>query len=124
VDPSELDAYAMTGNLPCTLSGRVSYVFGLRGPNVFIDTGCSGSLVALHLACQSLRAGECDLAIAGGVNVLLSADLMLGLGRTGALSPDGRCKTFDASADGSAAARAAACSSSSGCATPRRRATA
>ncbi|ADO72988.1 type I polyketide synthase [Stigmatella aurantiaca] len=99
-DPSELDAYALTGNLPCTLSGRVSYVLGLRGPNLFLDTGCSGALVALHLACQSLRAGECNLALAGGVNVLLSAEMMIGLGKTGTLAPDGRCKTFDASANG------------------------
>ncbi|ACY15481.1 type I polyketide synthase [Haliangium ochraceum] len=99
-DPIELDAYALTGNLPCTLSGRVSYVLGLRGPNLFLDTGCSGALVALHLACQSLRAGECDLALVAGVNVLLSADMMIGLSKTGALSPDGRCKTFDAAANG------------------------
>ncbi|MDC0708568.1 SDR family NAD(P)-dependent oxidoreductase [Stigmatella sp. ncwal1] len=99
-DPAELDAYALTGNLPCTLSGRVSYVLGLRGPNLFVDTGCSGALVALHLACQSLRARECELALAGGVNVLLSADMMIGLGKTGTLAPDGRCKTFDASANG------------------------
>ncbi|WP_309891777.1 SDR family NAD(P)-dependent oxidoreductase [Archangium sp.] len=99
-DPTELDAYALTGNLPCTLSGRVSYVLGLRGPNLFLDTGCSGALVALHLASQSLRAGECELALVGGVNVLLSADMMIGLGKTGALAPDGRCKTFDASANG------------------------
>ncbi|MET0401149.1 MAG: SDR family NAD(P)-dependent oxidoreductase, partial [Cystobacter sp.] len=99
-DPKEIDAYSLTGNLPCTLSGRVSYVLGLRGPNLFVDTGCSGALVALHLACQSLRSRECDLALAGGVNVLLSADMMVGLGKTGALAPDGRCKTFDASANG------------------------
>ncbi|WP_375772902.1 SDR family NAD(P)-dependent oxidoreductase [Archangium gephyra] len=99
-DPKELDAYALTGNLPCTLSGRVSYVLGLRGPNLAIDTGCSGALVALHLAAQSLRAGECEQALVAGVNVLLSADMMIGLSRTGALAPDGRCKTFDASANG------------------------
>ncbi|WP_434391508.1 SDR family NAD(P)-dependent oxidoreductase [Melittangium boletus] len=99
-DPKEFDAYALTGNLPCTLSGRVSYVLGLRGPNLALDTGCSGALVALHLASQSLRAGECGLALVAGVNVLLSAEMMIGLGKTGALAPDGRCKTFDASANG------------------------
>jgi acyl transferase domain-containing protein/acyl carrier protein len=97
---AEFDAYALTGNIPCTLSGRVSYVLGLRGPNMYIDTGCSASLVSLHLACQSLRTRECDMALAGGVNVIMSTDMMVGLCKTGALAPDGRCKTFDASADG------------------------
>ncbi|KFE58867.1 type I polyketide synthase [Hyalangium minutum] len=97
---TEFDAYALTGNIPCTLSGRVSYVLGLRGPNLYIDTGCSASLVAIHLACQSLRSRECQLALAGGVNVIMSADMMVGLCKTGALAPDGRCKTFDASANG------------------------
>jgi acyl transferase domain-containing protein/acyl carrier protein len=99
-EPREFDAYALTGNIPCTLSGRVSYVLGLRGPNLYVDTGCSASLVTIHLACQSLRQRECDLALAGGVNVIMSTDMMVGLCKTGALAPDGRCKTFDASADG------------------------
>jgi acyl transferase domain-containing protein len=97
---AEFDAYALTGNIPCTLSGRVSYVLGLRGPNLYIDTGCSASLVTIHLACQSLRSRECDLALAGGVNIIMSTDMMVGLCKTGTLAPDGRCKTFDASANG------------------------
>ncbi len=94
------DGYALTGNLAGTLSGRLSYVLGLRGPNLVVDTACSASLVALHLACQSLRARECDVALAGGVSLILSADGMVELCKASALSADGRCKTFDASADG------------------------
>jgi thioester reductase-like protein len=100
-DPQlEVDAYAITGNLMCTLSGRLSYFFGLRGPNLYLDTGCSGSLVAVHQACMSLRARECNVALAGGVNLLLEPTLSIGVCKMGALAPDGRCKTFDAAADG------------------------
>jgi acyl transferase domain-containing protein/surfactin synthase thioesterase subunit len=97
---AEMDPYAISGNLPCTLSGRLSYVLGVRGPNMQLDTGCSSSLVALHLAVQSVRSGESDLAIAAGVNVIASPHLSVGLCRMNALAPDGRCKTFDARADG------------------------
>ena len=96
----DVDAYAVTGNLVCTLSGRLSYFLGLRGPNVYLDTGCSGSLVAVHLACQSLRVGECRVALAGGVNLLLDPAMTVGVCNMGALAPDARCKTFDAAADG------------------------
>src|SRR5690606_27895654 len=72
----------------------------IQGPSMALDTACSSSLVAVHLACQSLRAGECDVALAGGVNVILSPTTSVFLSRARALSPDGRCKTFDASADG------------------------
>ncbi|GAA6619606.1 type I polyketide synthase [Scytonema sp. NUACC26] len=99
-DPTQIDTYTGTGNGFCFASGRLSYVLGLQGPNMAIDTACSSSLVAVHLACQSLRAGECNLALAGGVQLILSPEITIFLSRAHALSPDGRCKTFDAAADG------------------------
>ncbi|HEX4420879.1 MAG TPA: SDR family NAD(P)-dependent oxidoreductase, partial [Kofleriaceae bacterium] len=98
------DAYAATGNAVSFIAGRLSFALGLRGPSLAIDTACSSSLVALHLACQSLRAGECELALAGGVNALLSPESFVALSQIRALSPDGRCKTFSAEADGYARA--------------------
>ncbi|MEO5730963.1 MAG: type I polyketide synthase, partial [Byssovorax sp.] len=94
------DAYSTTGLFLSVAAGRVSYTLGFQGPCLTIDTACSSSLVSIHLACQSLRARESDLALAGGVNLLLSAEMMEGAARTQALAPDGRCKTFDASANG------------------------
>ncbi|MFC7548700.1 SDR family NAD(P)-dependent oxidoreductase [Plantactinospora sp. GCM10030261] len=99
-DPSRIDGYTGTGNLFCVAAGRLSYVLGLRGPSMAVDTGCSSSLVTVHLAAQALRAGECDLALAGGAHLMLAPDITLFLCRAGALAPDGRCKTFDAAADG------------------------
>ena len=95
-----LDQYFVTGNSPNAAAGRVSYLLGLRGPSMVVDSACSSSLVAVHLACQSLRAGDCNLALAGGVNLILAPEASIALSRARMLSPDGRCKTFDAAADG------------------------
>jgi acyl transferase domain-containing protein len=85
---------------PPWLANRLSYLLNLRGPSLAIDTACSSSLVAVHLACQSLRQGESTLAIAGGVNLILRPELTIGFSKLTALSPDGRCKSFDADANG------------------------
>ncbi|HRI53874.1 MAG TPA: SDR family NAD(P)-dependent oxidoreductase, partial [Pseudomonadota bacterium] len=98
--PEQLDAYVATGSVTSAAAGRLAYALGFTGPAMAIDTACSSSLVALHLACQSLRQGECELALAGGVNLLLSPESSISLSRMRALSPVGRCKTFDAAADG------------------------
>ncbi|MEM9455499.1 MAG: type I polyketide synthase [Myxococcota bacterium] len=94
------DIYSALGMIKSAASGRLSYVLGLRGPSFIVDTACSSSLVAVHLACESLRAETSDLALAGGVNLLLSPEGTLHLTRLRALAPDGRCKTFDAAANG------------------------
>jgi acyl transferase domain-containing protein len=99
-DPKLLDAYAHHGNVLNAAAGRLSYALGLHGPSLAIDTACSSSLVAIHTACQSLRARDCDLALAGGVNLVLSPLSSVRLARGHMLAPDGRCKTFDESADG------------------------
>jgi acyl transferase domain-containing protein/NADPH:quinone reductase-like Zn-dependent oxidoreductase/SAM-dependent methyltransferase/acyl carrier protein len=95
-----VDIAMTTGGGSYAASGRVSYAFGFEGPSVTIDTACSSSLVAVHAACQALRAGECELALAGGVNLILDPAVTLAYRNAGALSPDGRCKFGDASADG------------------------
>ncbi|MEZ4869000.1 MAG: SDR family NAD(P)-dependent oxidoreductase [Caldilineaceae bacterium] len=97
---AQTHTYAATGNINCFASGRLSYVLGLRGPNMVIDTACSSSLVTIHLACRSLRQRECKLALAGGVNLMLLPEATVTLAQMQALAPDGRCKTFDAAADG------------------------
>ncbi len=95
-----IDAYMGTGNAFSVASGRISYTFGLQGPNVALDTACSSSLVAIHLACQSLRVGESDMALAGGVNMILSPEVTINFCKARMMASDGRCKTFDAAADG------------------------
>ena len=100
VRPEELDAYVLTGNSANFAAGRVAYLLGARGPAVVLDTACSSSLVAVHLACQSLRWRESDTALVGGTNLLLSPGTSIACSRWGMLSPEGQCKTFDASADG------------------------
>ena len=96
----DIDAYFVTGGFPSMASGRLSYVLGFTGPSLSVDTACSSSLTAVHLACRSLRQRECRLALAGGVNVMLEPQIGVAFSRIGMLSPTGRCKTFDASADG------------------------
>lgn len=98
IDPTLLDIYTISGNALCITANRLSYFLDLRGPSMAVDTACSSSLVAVHLACQSLRRGECSLALAGGANVILSPETSLTLAKF--LAPDGRCKTFDARANG------------------------
>ncbi|MEW6236330.1 MAG: type I polyketide synthase [Candidatus Omnitrophota bacterium] len=99
-DPARISAFDGTGNGLCFAAGRLSYILGLQGPNLALDTACSSSLAAVHLACQSLRSRESDLALAGGVQLILSPEVTIFLCRAKALSPDGRCKVFDAAADG------------------------
>jgi len=97
---STINAYSATGAAGSFLAGRLSYQLGLAGPSIPVDTACSSSLVAVHLACQSLRRGECERALAGGVNVMISPKTTVLMCQMQALSPEGRCRTFDASADG------------------------
>ena len=99
-NPDSIDAYSATGNAHSVTVGRIAYLLGLRGPAVAVDTACSSSLVSVHLACQSLRLRESDLALAGGVNLILRPETQLALSKWGMLSPRGRCHAFDAGADG------------------------
>ncbi|WP_061297353.1 type I polyketide synthase [Herbidospora cretacea] len=99
-DLPQIEAWTGIGAATCAVANRISYSLDLRGPSMAIDTACSASLVALHLAAQSLRLGENDVALAGGVNLLVTPGQTLTLGTAGALAPDGRSKSFDASADG------------------------
>lgn len=95
-----IDGHMATGNSHAVISGRISYFYGLRGPSMTIDTACSSSLVAIHLAAQSIKRGECDAALAGGVHLLLSPEWNVSGSKAGMFAPDGKCKTFDDSADG------------------------
>ncbi|MBW4510719.1 MAG: amino acid adenylation domain-containing protein [Scytonematopsis contorta HA4267-MV1] len=99
-DLYNLKVHMSTGTSPSIVANRVSYLLDLRGPSVAIDTACSSSLVAVHLACQSLQSGESNLCLASGVNLMLSPEPTILFSQAGMMSADGRCKTFDASADG------------------------
>ncbi len=99
-DVAQLDAYHAAGVSHSAAAGRLAYYLGLQGPAIAIDTACSSSLAAIHLACQNLRLRDCDAALAGGVNLILSPELHVTLTKARMLAPDGRCKAFAAGADG------------------------
>ncbi len=99
-NPDRIDAYSATGNAHAVAVGRIAYLLGLRGPAMAVDSACSSSLVAVHLACQSLRLRETDLALAGGVSLILRPETQIAMSKWGMLSPRGRCHSFDARADG------------------------
>ena len=94
------EPYATTGTGNCIAANRISYSFDFKGPSLAVDTACSSSLVAVHLACQSIWTGESELALAGGVNMLLLPTIMVGFSKGGFMSSEGRCQSFDADADG------------------------
>ena len=95
-----VEAHRSTGNYLSLVANRVSYFLNLRGPSIPFDTACSSSLFAIHSAAQSIRSGECEMALVGGINILLRPTTFISFAKTGMLSPEGRCKTFDAAADG------------------------
>ena len=97
---ADIDAYLASGGSPAVAAGRIAYTLGLQGPAITLDTACSSSLSAVHLACQSLRDGECTLALAAGVSLMLMPELSVNFAKARMMAPDGRCKTFDAAADG------------------------
>ncbi len=99
-DRDQINAYDGSGTAHSIVANRLSYWLNAQGPSVALDTACSSSLVAVHLACQSLRLGDCDLALAGGVNLMFTPEPMIALSKAQMLAPDGRCKTFDARANG------------------------
>ncbi|MDQ7978132.1 beta-ketoacyl synthase N-terminal-like domain-containing protein [Paraburkholderia sp. SARCC-3016] len=99
-DPAGITTYSKLGNLRAMAPGRVAHLFGFSGPALFVDTTCSSSLVAIHLAAQSLRTGDCDIAIAGGINLILGPEETIGVARLQAMSASGHCRPFDADADG------------------------
>ncbi|MCC6750534.1 MAG: SDR family NAD(P)-dependent oxidoreductase [Deltaproteobacteria bacterium] len=98
--PEQIDAFSIVGNALAFAANRISHSFDLRGPSLVLDVGCASSLFAVHQACQSLWSGEAELALAGGVNLILTPELYVAHTKAGILSPTGRCRTFDADADG------------------------
>lgn len=108
-DPCIASPYSMTGANLSIIANRVSYILDLHGPSMTVDTACSSSLVAVHLACEALRSGETDIALAGGVNILLGPYGFMGFSQARMLSPDGRCKVFDASGNGYVRSEGAGC---------------
>jgi acyl transferase domain-containing protein/NADPH:quinone reductase-like Zn-dependent oxidoreductase len=99
-DVEDVELRTLTGTLHSIVANRLSYFLDLRSPSISIDTACSSSLVAIHLACQQLRFGEVNLAIAGGVSLMITPELMVSMSKVGFMSPTGRCRTFDSTADG------------------------
>jgi acyl transferase domain-containing protein len=99
-DIKGIELRTLTGTLHSVIANRLSYFLDLRGPSISIDTACSSSLVAIHMACEGLRFGEIDMAIAGGVSLIIAPEIMVSMSKVGFMSPVGRCKTFDAQADG------------------------
>ncbi|MCT2594589.1 acyltransferase domain-containing protein, partial [Streptomyces sp. N2-109] len=99
-DMRQVDHYYGTGTSFAATAGRLSYFLGLRGPSIAVDTACSASLTALHLACQGLENGDCEVAVIGGANVIAAPTVSVSMTAAGGLAPDGRCKTFDDAADG------------------------
>jgi acyl transferase domain-containing protein len=99
-DPASVDVFSGTGGSLAILANRLSYLLNVTGPSITIDTACSSSLVTVHMACQSLRRRESNLALAGGVNLILSPETTIALSKAYMMAPDGRCKTFDARANG------------------------
>src|SRR6266511_3859990 len=100
IDLDLVDQHTATGQDTSIISARVSYSLGLRGPSLTVNTACSSSLVAIHLACQSLRSGESSMALAGGVQLVLSPHGTVAMTKFGAMNPAGKCRAFDASANG------------------------
>jgi len=99
-DTQHINAYSGTGNALSIAANRLSYLLDAHGPSLAVDTACSSSLVAVHYACESLHRGECEAAIAGGVNLILVPEIAINFSQAGVMAPDGRCKTFDARANG------------------------
>ena len=99
-DPKDITQHSGIGGMLCAAAGRLSYTFGFCGPSMSIDPACSSSLVSTHLACQAIRAGECDMALSAGVNLFFGPQTHINFSQARMLSRDGRCKTFDARADG------------------------
>ncbi|MCY7294927.1 type I polyketide synthase [Alteromonas sp. a30] len=99
-DETLADSYAGLGSALTNAASRISHFYNLRGPALAVDTACSSSLTSVHMACKSIRSGECSMALAGGVNILLSPNVTMSLTKAGMMAPDGKCKTFDEKANG------------------------